>query len=491
MDWFSVTLSVSFRVAHRPAMSQKGIAAPSGRAMISALGESVHRTSNLFKHAATTAIVVASSLVPAAVNAEDDRPDIVLITIDTLRADRLSCYGYERPTSPNIDRLLDSGLRFTRARTVEPLTNPALCSMITGVPPHVHAASRNGLRMREGLDSLPKMLARAGYRTAAFVGNWTLKDNVSRLGEHFDHYGEVFTRRRWFGLLNSEATAVDVTDEALKWVDDGLAHHGEQPFLLWVHYVEPHAPYRFHAEFAGQLGITGTDPPRADRYDTEIAAVDQQVGRLLEHLGDKIPAGRLLIFFAADHGESLGEHTFWGHGRYLYEPSLAIPMGFVWHGRITRHVEDSPALIMDLAPTVLELLGMEVPEQLEGFSWAGVIDGADPPPDRAICYQAHRGAVHGTHESELARSKGLLSVGLVLDERKEILRVANNSHLLFDLVADPQEMTNLVTVDSGPSSELLRCVGMISDALGSLDRLSTNKLDDETVEQLRALGYLE
>jgi arylsulfatase A-like enzyme len=472
-------------------MSQKGIAAKPGRGIISAPGETVQRvTENLQTVMIATAVLAACAL-PARAAAQNDRPFVVLITIDTLRTDRLSCYGYERPTSPNLDRLLDRGLKFTRARTVEPLTNPALCSMVTGVSPHVHAASRNGLRMQQGLDSLPKILARSGWRTAAFVGNWTLKDNVSRLGEHFEQYGEVFTRRRWFGLVNSEATAEDVTDEALDWAEDSLAHHRGQPFLLWVHYVEPHAPYRFHDEFADRLGITGSDPSRSDRYDTEIAAVDHQVGRLLERLGTKIPADRLLIFFAADHGESLGEHSFWGHGRYLYEPSLAIPMGFVWQGRIAPRSEPAPALIMDLAPTVLELLGLEIPEQFEGLSWAGVIDGADPPSDRAICYQAHKGAVHGTHESELARSKGLLSVGLVRDERKEILRVQNNSHMLFDLRDDPQELTNLVTEQSSPSRELLRCVGFISNALGSLDRLSANKLDRETVEQLRALGYLE
>jgi arylsulfatase A-like enzyme len=472
-------------------MSQKGTLKPPRRGIISGLGETVKCAADRLQHLFIAAAILTPALFPAAVAALDDRPDVILITIDTLRTDRLSCYGYERPTSPNLDGLLDRGLKFTRARTVEPLTNPALCSMVTGVSPHVHAASRNGLRMQEGLASLPKILAHAGWRTAAFVGNWTLKDNVSRLGEHFDHYGEVFTRRRWFGLVNSEATAEDVTDEAIRWVDDRLAHHREQPFLLWVHYVEPHAPYRFHAEFADRLGITGSDPSRSDRYDTEIAAVDHAVGRLLERLGAGIPAERLLIFFAADHGESLGEHSSWGHGRYLYEPSLAIPMGFAWQGRIAPRTEDAPALIMDLAPTVLELLGMEIPEQFEGVSWAGVIDGASPPRDRAICYQAHKGAVHGTHESELARSKGLLSVGLVRDERKEILRVKNNSHMLFDLRDDPQELVNLAAEDSGPSPELLRCVGSISDALGSLDRLTTKKLDDETVEQLRALGYLE
>ncbi|HSG87275.1 MAG TPA: sulfatase, partial [Candidatus Limnocylindrales bacterium] len=245
-------------------------------------------------------------------------PDVLIVSIDTLRADRLSSAGYPRPTSPAIDRLLASGARYDRARTVEPLTNPALASVLTSVPPHEHGSTRNGIPVREELTSLPRLLDRRGFRTAAFVGNWTLKDNVSRLGEHFDHYGEVFTRRRWFGLINSEATAEDVTDEAMNWADNWLAHHREQPFLLWVHYVEPHAPYRFHDQFAGRLGITDSDPPRRDRYDTEIAAVDHEVGRLLERLGEEIPAERLLVFFAADHGESLGEHSYWGHGRYLY-----------------------------------------------------------------------------------------------------------------------------------------------------------------------------
>ncbi len=131
---------------------------------------------------------------------------VVIITVDALRADRLSVYGYPRPTSPAIDAIFADGSRFEAARTIEPLTAPSMCSMITGIEPQEHAATRNGLRMRDGLNSLPKILADHGWRTAAFVSNWTLKDNSSHLGEHFDDYGEVFTRRRWFGLLNDEAT---------------------------------------------------------------------------------------------------------------------------------------------------------------------------------------------------------------------------------------------------------------------------------------------
>jgi arylsulfatase A-like enzyme len=429
-------------------------------------------------------------VVPGAA-AQADRPSVVLITVDTLRVDRMSAFGYHRPTSPNLDKLLDGGLKFTRARTIEPLTNPALCSMITGVSPHVHGASRNGLRVAAGIDSLPKILHRNGWRTAAAVSNWTLKDNVSRLGEHFDDYLEVFTRKRWYGLLNSEATGEDVTSEAISWTDDHLSRDPDQPFFLWVHYVEPHAPYRFHKEFADRLSVATKDPSKSDRYDTEVAAVDHAIGRLIDWLFDHVPEEDLMIFFAADHGESLGEHSYWGHGRYLYEPSLAIPMGMVWHGRIQSRNEQAPALIIDVVPTFLDLLDLPIPDEIEGFSWADVIDGADPPMDRAICYQAHKGAVHGQHESEQARSKGLLSVGLVRDERKEILRIKNNSHMLFDLREDLLELDNLVTPDSSPSPELLQCVATISEAYGALDRIATKKLDDETVGQLRALGYLE
>jgi arylsulfatase A-like enzyme len=423
--------------------------------------------------------------------AADERPAVVLITVDTLRTDRLSSYGYERLTSPNIDALLARGIRFERARTVEPLTNPALCSMLTGIDPHEHGASRNGLRLLGGLESLPKILQRQGWRTAAFVSNWTLKDNVSRLGEHFQVYEGVFTRRRWLGLINSEATGEDVTDEAIEWAAAHLDSRPDQPFLLWVHYVEPHAPYRFHKGFAHRVGILNTNLTRSDKYDTEIAAVDHEIGRLLDWLESRLPAERLLTFFAADHGESLGEHGFWGHGRYLYEPSLSIPMGLVWEGRIEPVSVAAPALILDMAPTVLDLLGLEVPDAFDGFSWVGVVDGTDPPSERGICYQAHKGAVHGTHDSERARSKGLLSVGYVRNERKEILRVKNNSHMLFDILEDPLELDNLINPRSEPSAELLRCVATIGRGLGALDRITTKKLDPEDVERLRTLGYIE
>jgi arylsulfatase A-like enzyme len=440
---------------------------------------------------AVLATGIAVTGVAGAALAADRPPSVLVITVDTLRTDRMSGYGYERPTSPRIDDLMSRGTMFSDARTIEPLTNPALSSMLTGLLPHEHAASRNGLRIEEGLDSLPKILARNGWRTAAVVANWTLKDNISGLGEHFEDYVEVFTRRRWFGIVNSEATAEDVTDEAVEWLGRHLDGHEPRPFLLWVHYVEPHAPYVLHEEFAQRLGIEGHDPPRSDRYDTEIAEVDQQIGRLLDRVERRIEGDRVIIVFTADHGESLGEHGEWGHGRDLYEPGLRIPMSFTWQGTVEQQVVESPTHIIDIPSTVLDLLGLPVPPSFRGVSWAAALRGGDRPAERAVCYQAHRGAVHGASESDRARSKGLLEVGIITGGRKEILKVNKNVRQLFDLAHDPRELHTLVAPSSTPSPELIRCVGEISEGLGSLDRLTTKKLDEQTVEQLRTLGYLE
>ena len=439
---------------------------------------------------AACAVLMLWSVISAV--AADRSPSVLVITVDALRTDRLSAYGYSRPTSPAIDRLLARGLRFDRARTVEPLTGPAMCSMLTGIAPHRHGATRNGLRMREGLDSLPLILARNGWRTAGFIGTWTLKNNLTLLGTHFDHYGEVLDRKRWFGLLNSEATCEDLTDDALEWASGVHREEPENPLFLWVHYIEPHAPYRFHSQYAERLGIDARERSDLDSYDTEIAAVDSAIGRLLEGMRGVVPDDDLLVVFTADHGESLGEHSYWGHGRYLYEPSLHIPLGLTWPGRISPGTAASQITLLDLAPTLLELLRIDVPEDLDGLSWAEAARGGAHPEERTLCYQAHKGAVHGgTHDSDKARSSGLLAVGVVRDERKEILRVSRSKYLIFDLEADALELVSRASADSQPSPELLACLASVSEGLGNLDHLAARKLDDETVEQLRVLGYLD
>ncbi|NJL27021.1 MAG: sulfatase [Thermoanaerobaculia bacterium] len=306
---------------------------------------------------AVLSVVGALGLAP--VRAADRRPpNVVLLVVDTLRFDHLSSLGYPAPITPTLDRLLGGGVVFTQARVPEPLTAPSMVSMLTSLYPHEHGATRNGLAMRPNLPSLTSLLARRGYRTAAFVGNWTLRDKLTGLAEHFEDYREVLTRRRWFGIRTREATAQDLNEEALGWVEDHVAANPSQPFFLWIHYVEPHAPYRLHGKQAARLGLSSAGSvANADRYATEVAFVDDAIGDLLARLDELSPAAQTLFVFLSDHGESLGEHGEWGHGRDLYENCLHVPMGLAWAGHLAPRRIEAAASTLDLTPTVLGLLG--------------------------------------------------------------------------------------------------------------------------------------
>lgn len=460
------------------------------------------------EHAGTGHVVVrhlarmgllALLLVPAAATSAQPsrpttRPDVLLVCVDTLRADRLSIYGYPRPTSPIIDGLLRRGTRFLEARTVEPLTGPASVSMITSRFPHEHGATRNGLRMRPAMHSLPKLLAARGYVTAALVGNWSLRDRLTGLGEHFDEYHEVFSRKRWFGLFNSEATGEDLTAAALGWIAEHRRERPGRPYFLWVHYVEPHAPYRHWEELGQRLGIPSGGPvDKSDRYDTEVAFVDREIGRLLEGLSGRTePPENTLVIFLSDHGESLGDHDYWGHGDFLYENSLRIPMGIAWPQRVAAGSELSePALIIDLAPTILGLLGLPGGEEFLGYDWSPVLLGATRPPERTTYFQAHKGTVQMDHTSRDARLQGLLEVARVTGSRKEVLDPRDRSVRVYDVLADPRELIDLAPPRSEPSAELLSWYEGVRAGLSASSDLPPPDLDDEALERLRALGYLD
>jgi len=447
----------------------------------------------VFAVSLTAVLALASTANPDGTHprpGHERRPDILLITVDTLRADRLTSYGYGRDTSPNLARLFADGVWFDDARTVEPLTSPALCSMITGRPPHEHGSSRNGLRMRPGLASLPKELRYQGYRTAAFVGNWTLRDKMTGLGEHFDEFQEVLSRARWFGLIRSEATAEDLDDALLDWLDSHRADD-DRPVFAWIHYVEPHAPYRLWEDQAARLGIAGRNVPPADRYDTEIAYVDRAIGRLVDRARKTLHDP--LIVFASDHGESLGEHDYWGHGRNLFEPTLRIPMAISWPGRVPAGRVTAPALITDLGPTVLGLLRHDVPPEFSGFDWTGVLTGAQAAPaGRVTTFQAHRGAVLSRHGSDLARRSGLLEVALLDGSLKEIFRVDRQQRRLYDLSADPGESDSLARAKTDPSEALSRWMREVFEGLTSFDADAPPvPLDGEAEKALRSLGYVD
>jgi len=432
----------------------------------------------------------------AALAADPASPNVLIVSVDTLRADHLASYGRTPGNAPgmtpNIDALISRGVRFANARTIEPLTAPALASMLTSLDPHQHGASRNGLRMRSGLASLPKAMQAHGYRTVAMVGNWTLRDKLSGIGEHFGDYEEVLTRRRWLGLVRSEATARDLNERTLEWIVEHRRSHGDAPFLLWIHYVEPHAPYRAHPEFADAAGLgRRSNYTAAERYAMEVAYTDHAIGELLRRFDELSPLDETLIVFVSDHGESLGEHGYWGHGRHLYEPTLRIPMAIVWPRQIAPGTIEAPSLITDLAPSLLGLLGHPSPIGFEGFDWAGVIGGGAPPLDRVTRFQAHKGSVISNHDSELARRSGLLEVAVIDGARKEIFEIGKNRKLAFDLDADPLERTSAVARDEDPTERLLGWMRAVYEGLSSFDDIPPEPLDDESIERMRSLGYVD
>ena len=420
-------------------------------------------------------------------------PNILVLSVDTLRYDRLSIHGYDRPTSPHIDNLMRNGVRFEQARTVEPLTAPSMASVFTSLYPHDHGASRNGLRMRPELPSWPQMLGGRGYKVAAFVGNWTLRNELLGLGEHFGTYEEVLNRKRW-GIFLGEATAGDLNAQSLNWLETHLKNDGDWPFLLWVHYVEPHAPYRYWSKPARRLGIKNREK-RSDRYDTEVAFVDNAIGELLSEVLMRVPSEDLLVIFLSDHGESLGEHGYWGHGRNLHDVGLRVPLGMMWRGKVpANHVVDAPASLLDIGPTILGLLGLPVPNAFDGHDWSPqLLQGAEEPLGRTTFHQAHKGAVKRRRNTQ-ARRLGLLEVGIVKNAvSKEILRVKNEppSRSLFDLNADPDELRSPVAKGSEPSDELREWLNRVRVGLEASDELPPPSLDQESLDQLRALGYIE
>ena len=424
--------------------------------------------------------------------ASGDRPNVLLITVDTLRSDRLSSYGYRRPTTPAIDGLLRSGARFANARTVEPLTAPAMSSMLTSRYPQDHGTTRNALKVRPGLSSVSKILRRNGYLTTAFVSNWTLAKDISGLHEHFHLYEEVLTRKRWLGMFKEEADAIDVTDAVIEWLGD-WSEDSDAPFFVWAHYTDPHEPYRFRSEFARRLKIESATerPSPSDRYDTEIAATDAAIGQLLEFVRKEADAGReTLIVFSADHGENFGEHGAWGHGRHLWEDAVRIPLGFTWASRIRPSVISKDARIIDIGPTILGLLKIGVPDAFAGFDWSPVLLGNKPAPSLPTLMQAHRGAVLPGRDAEMARERGLLEVAVIENSIKTYWFPRTKTLRAYNLRTDPDEAHDM-SATAGEASGLLD--GWTADLSMKLRKNQElpAALDQEAIDKLKALGYLQ
>ena len=386
--------------------------------------------------------------------------NILLVTIDTLRADALSSYGGPART-PNLDRLAGSGARFTFAHAHAVVTLPSHTSILTGRLPYEHGMRDNsGFRVPEGTETLATRLKAAGYATGAFVGGFPLTKRFG-LTPGFDVYDDQMPELSGpLAIKMPERRADAVVERAVNWIG---TQSGK--FFSWVHVFDPHSPYE------------PPDPHRAAHasqpYHGEVAWTDQALGALFERLAAL--SRPTLVIVTADHGESLGEHGEETHGMFAYEPTLRVPLIVARVGGAASRgiVIDSPVRHIDIAPTVLEAAGVDGASSMAGASLAPLIregDGPDRPSYfESMTYNLVRG---------WAPLRGVLS------ERTKYIDLPLPE--LYDLAADPNEATNLADRSGGR-------VQVMANLLRGFNVAPPHRPGQESAaarEALRSLGYV-
>ncbi|HET8922332.1 MAG TPA: sulfatase-like hydrolase/transferase [Candidatus Acidoferrum sp.] len=403
----------------------------------------------------------------------DVAPNIVFITIDTVRADHLGCYGYKLIETPHLDALATSGVRFANAYTPVPITLPAHSVMLTGTyPMRTGMHDFSGNRLNSSQPTLATLLRAHGYATGAAVGSAVL-DSRFGLSRGFDFYYDRFDFSR-LDERNIDAMmrpGNEVVDHALAWLD---GNH-RKPFLLWVHLYDAHHPYNPPASYLQKY--------RAHPYDGGIAFVDAQVGRVVAYLKSKGIYDRTLIVVAGDHGEGLGEHGEKTHGFFIYDATLHVPLIFKLPSGVAQRkpVVDEPANLADLLPTILELTGANRPNELEGRSLVPAIEGKTVAPPVDNYAETYLPRIH-FNWSEL-RGVRFRQYHFIDAPRPE----------LYDLSSDPHELTNLYTVKPAISNamrkRLVQFIARYTRSAGEKTSESTG-LDPALVERLKSLGYV-
>lgn len=387
--------------------------------------------------------------------------DVLVVTLDTTRADRLGCYRVHATETPNLDRVAARGVLFERAYAHAPLTAPSHSSLMSGLIPARHGVHHNGsFVLPDDVPTLAEQFVRAGYRTGAFVSAFVL-DRRFGLARGFATYeDDVLGGGR--DRVDAEVRADVTVDRALSW----LQRDDARPFFAWVHFYDPHAFYEPPEPFATRY--------RSRPYDGEIASMDSQIGRLLDAVSAR---GRpTLIAVVGDHGESLGEHNEPTHSYYIYEATQRVPFLLSLPGHLPQGLRVDPLVRgVDLMPTLLELSGLPVPVDLDGRSLIPLLTGrssASPGP-----------AYIESYEPRLAWGAQEL-VGL-RDGRW--LYVRSPRPELYDVDADPGALRNLA---ASRSQDLVSLDGRLTKLLERARPLGAGgAVDTETADRLRALGY--
>lgn len=434
------------------------------------------------------AFVLATGLAaPPLFSASDN---LLLITIDTTRADHLSCYGYPIPTSPNIDRLASEGILFESVTSQIPLTGPAHVSLMTSRHPRSHGAIRNGVPMAPDIPTLAEVLKEQGYTNAAFISGWTLRKKLTGLHRGFALYNDRLDTR--YRFVNSERPADQVTDLAKEW----LGENRKKDFFLWVHYFDPHFPYRRHKKFSHQsLPVTGKTAngfsrEKIARYDSEISFVDHHIGLLLEELRNLGLENRTLVVLTSDHGESFGEHNYVGHGRRVYESILRIPLILRYPGKIPAGLRsDYPSQTIDVMPTVLSLMGIPAPKGMKGRNLETVLQPDLPPAEPEIYFETFAGARKKFWKIFSPPLRGIpLLVGKKVGSWKYIYNPKTGRHELYNLATDPLEEHN--RIDEHPEFRSLAQSCLEREEFLPL-AARDQQIDPEDRKMLKSLGYVD
>ncbi len=394
--------------------------------------------------------------------------NVLLITLDTTRADHLGCYGYAPAKTPDLDRLAREGVRFRRVYCPAPLTLPSHVSIMTGLYPVTHRVRNNGHDLPSGIRTLAQILKAKGYATAAFVSSFSV-DSRFGLDRGFDVYDDTFRAESPFKTQNAERRAEETFARFSRW----LENNAKGRFFGWVHYFDPHLPYDPPSPYKGEF--------EKDPYDGEIAYVDHYVGAILERLKQQGILERTIVVVAGDHGEGLGDKVETGHGIFLYEETLRVPLILRNPAVFPRaRVIESEVRLIDVAPTILETVGLKGESAgMAGQSLVPWLTGKRGEDLDSLVETFYPPENFGW--SEL--------VGLVSGRWKYIQSPRPE---LYDLKADPGERENRIASAAGKAGELKKRLEqeLLGPGAGGKPAGGQAGVRPEDQERLRSLGYV-
>jgi arylsulfatase A-like enzyme/cytochrome c-type biogenesis protein CcmH/NrfG len=396
-------------------------------------------------------------------------PSVLLVTIDTLRADRLGSYGYAAAQTPVLDALASRGARFARASTVVPLTLPAHASLLTGTWPAYHGVRDNGgFYLEPDHVTVAEALKARGYRTGGFVAAFVL-DGRWGIGQGFDLFFDDFdlSKADQPGMDAIQRRGSEVVDRALAW----LAEDSPAPFFAWVHLYDPHTPYEAPRDVRARFPRT-----MSGAYDAEIAYTDAQLGRLFGALDAEGRLDDTLVVVVGDHGESLGEHKEQTHGFFIYEATTHVPL-IMAGPRVPVRVIDDQVRIVDVMPTILSLVGAGTSAAIQGEDLSPALTGA-------------RLELLAYSESFYPRYHyGWSELKAVSDGRYKFILAPTRE--LYDHQVDPRETRNLAAESPGRADALQRALtDLVARSARAEAARGPQRIDPEVEERLRALGYV-